>query len=318
VARWIGLAVVWLLVAHGSAAADDSADYKQLVKQALHEFQLGNFNEAKAFFTQAHGISPNARTLRGLGMSSYELRGYVEAIDYFEAALASIERPLTNEMRAEVTRLLAQARAFITHVKLSLEPPNAEVRVDTHPARRDASGELLLDPGTHELSFEAHDYETTTRSIRADGNETLAFSVSLRPLRPAPAPAQETPFEAPVLPQPSAAPASAPSAAISAASSPGPWIVIGVSGAVAVAGGVLLALALSDKSSVEHPKGNGVDGPYYSDYYGANQRVLPLSAAGITALCAGGVGMALGVIWKVSEGASVETQGAGLRLRGRF
>lgn len=313
-ARWIGLAVVWLLVAQGSAAAEDSAEYKQLVKQALHEFQLGNFSEAKSFFTQAHGISPNARTLRGLGMSSYELRAYVEAIDYFEAALASIERPLTNEMRTEVTRLLAQARAFITHVKLNLEPANAVVLVDTHPARRDSSGELLLDPGTHELSFEAHEYETTTRSIRADGNETLAFSIKLRPLRPAPVAAQETPFEAPLPPQPKAAPASAPPAATSA----GPWIVIGVSGAVVVAGGVLLALALNDKASVEHPKGNGVDGPYYSDYYGANQRVLPLSAAGIAALCAGGVGMALGVIWKVSEGASVETQGAGLRLRARF
>jgi hypothetical protein len=35
------------------------------------------------------------RTLRGLGMTSYEIRHYVEAIEYFQKALPSTERALT-------------------------------------------------------------------------------------------------------------------------------------------------------------------------------------------------------------------------------
>src|SRR4051794_5019516 len=43
-------------------AASDSAgpEYKQLVQQALHEYELGNFSEAKVFFSQAHTLLPTA------------------------------------------------------------------------------------------------------------------------------------------------------------------------------------------------------------------------------------------------------------------
>ncbi|HEX4355191.1 MAG TPA: hypothetical protein VHZ95_19805, partial [Polyangiales bacterium] len=159
----------------------NDTDYQKAIQQALHEYDLGNFNEAKAFFTQAHAISPNARTLRGLGMSSYELRNYVEAIDYFEQSLGSNERPLTVQMRGEVSQLLKQARTFVTRLRITLEPGvAADLRIDTRPVSKDAQGEVLVDPGSHELVAEAPNYETTTRSIRTDGGEELTLTLSLQ------------------------------------------------------------------------------------------------------------------------------------------
>jgi tetratricopeptide (TPR) repeat protein len=114
-------------------ALEDEPAYQRAVEQGLHEYQLGNFSEAKAFFARAHELSPNARTLRGLGMSAYELRDYVEAIAYFEQALDATERPLTPPMREEVVRLLGQARSFITRLTLSLRPSTTEVRVARAP-----------------------------------------------------------------------------------------------------------------------------------------------------------------------------------------
>jgi hypothetical protein len=324
----VWLAVGWMLVMSGNAAAQSNSEYQKLVKQALHEYQLGNFSEAKAFFAQAQALSPNARTLRGLGMSSYEMRNYVEAIDYFDAALHASERPLTPPMHAEVTQLLGQARAFISRVKLSVQPATAEVRVDTHPVRRDADGSILLDPGTHELLIEAAEYESTTRGIRADGNEMLSFSVSLRPLHATPEPVRQVATEsaeaeAPVLPEPARTAAPAPTAR-EASSSAGPWLMIGASAAVAVTGGVLLGVALSDKSKVEHPYTNVEDGPYYADYVQADRRVFPLSVAGIAALSVGATGLAMGLIWKLNAGVEdesaprIEATAGGVRVRGRF
>lgn len=317
--RWLWLVAGLWLAASSTATAQATAEYKQLVNDALREYERGHFSEAKAFFAQAHALWPNARSLRGLGMSSYELRSYVEAIDHFEAALRSTERPLTPEMKAEVTQLLSHARAFITRVELHLTPANAEVRVDTHPARRDDKGLLLLDPGIHELVVEADQYMPATRSIRADGNETLSFNITLRPLRPEPAPAPTPAEVAQAEEAPAPPPAAVTEPAPSAPSPIGPWIVIGASSAVTIAGGILLAVALSDKAAAENPEPKGGEGPYYVDYYRAERRVFPLSVAGITGLSLGIAGLTTGVIWKVNSGApQLEATANGVRLRGTF
>src|SRR5688572_7254192 len=57
----------------------ENPDYKRAVEEALKEYGLGHFEEARSLFRRAHGIYPNARTLRGLGMVEFELRHYVRA-----------------------------------------------------------------------------------------------------------------------------------------------------------------------------------------------------------------------------------------------
>jgi len=108
------------------------------------------------------------------------MRRYVEAIDYFERALASKERALTAQMRNEVSQLLNQARSFVTKLNLTVTPADAQLALDTRAAARDQDGAILLDPGTHELVIEAPNHETVTRSIRGDGGETLTLAINLR------------------------------------------------------------------------------------------------------------------------------------------
>jgi hypothetical protein len=303
----------------------DVNEYQRTVKQALHEYDLGNFAEAKAFFTQAHAMSPNARTLRGLGMSSYELRTYVEAIGYFEQALSSTEHPLTPQMRDEVSQLLRQARTFVTKLKVTLEPSSAELRVDTRPVSRDDQGFVLLDPGVHELVAEAPARETATRSLRTEGGEELSLTISLRTNTPSKAETTNDASEAggtntPVFQQPETQ--AAPVAATSSQSSLGPWILIGSGAAVAITGGVLLGVMASDKSKVEHAP---VDSNYAA-YKSAEQRVFPLSVIGFVAAGVGVAAVIGGVVWKVAaDGGTRETANArlevlpgGVRLAGQF
>jgi tetratricopeptide (TPR) repeat protein len=318
---WISacLLALTLSIAHPpSVAAEDnvegSEEYREYVRAALSEFQAGNLNEAKAFFAQAHALSPSARTFRGLGMCSFEMRNYVDAIDQFEESLSSTNRPLTPAMRTEIAGLLRQARTFVTRIQVTTQPTWAKLRVDGRPAERDANGAISVDPGTHELVVEAADYDTVTRTLRTSGSEQLPISITLTPQRTLEAQAETRAPVAPAVTQPAETETQSSGSVV-------PWIVIGASVAVAATGAALLAVALSNKATVEKPEGNR---PRYDR--AADDRVLPFSAIGIAALAVGGAGLVAGIVWKASEGgkseeapsAQLEIQPTGVRVRGSF
>jgi len=60
---------------------------------AVAEYEAGHYQEARALFRQAHEKSPTARTLRGIGMASFELRDYVEATRALTASLRDVRPP---------------------------------------------------------------------------------------------------------------------------------------------------------------------------------------------------------------------------------
>jgi tetratricopeptide (TPR) repeat protein len=119
--------------------ATQTANYEDTIRHAVEEYSLGHWTEARFFFARAHALNPNARTLRGLGLTCYESRNYVEAIGYFKQALLSTEQPLTDKMRADLTQLLSQSEQFVTRVIVTLDPSTAELEVDHVPRERRAA-----------------------------------------------------------------------------------------------------------------------------------------------------------------------------------
>lgn len=107
--------------AQPAAPDEPPAAYTVLVEQALRESAEGRWMEARAIFRRAQAIHPNARTLRAIGMASYELRDYVAAYGELSSALVEPRRPLTDTQRAEVETLRTQLCAFIG--RYALPPP---------------------------------------------------------------------------------------------------------------------------------------------------------------------------------------------------
>lgn len=181
--------------APSSEEAETEAAYLTLIRKGLEEYDRGNWSEAKSFFARAHEVRPSARTLRGLGLASYELRSYVEAIGYLRAALATRERPLTRAMADQVRELLVQAQSFVARYDLELSPEGATLKVDGLAPVTDADGVLLLDPGTHELVARADGHQPITRRVvaRANTRSTLRLDLpsATAPEVAGPAPAPE-------------------------------------------------------------------------------------------------------------------------------
>jgi hypothetical protein len=335
-----------LLICASTAAAqttqapENSKQYHAVIRRAVAQFDRGNYDRAKALFTEAHQLFPNARTLRGLGMVAYTARDYVQAIPLLESAIASQIKPLDAELLAEARDVIMRSRAFIGVVRVKLTPAGAKLLVNAAPAALGTDGLLSLNPGSYEIEAHAPGYLSSRRLLRVEPGATLDLDVTLprdasRDVavpRPMAAPGASGTRQAEQEPSPSGAVALAPARApLAEATMPppvpepergasvAPWIVAGVSGAVAIGGGVLLGVALSDVHAVENAKST----TDWSSVEGKYDRSPALSAIGITMIGVGVAGVAAGLTWhfldaREPEEIAIEASPLGWRVRGRW
>jgi tetratricopeptide (TPR) repeat protein len=182
----IGLvaALLWA-AAIPRAGAQESGAYQSQIEQALAEFERGNWAEARAYFIKAHRQLPTARTARGLGIVAYEMRRYVESVEWLQQALILENNPLTAAQRAEVERTLALANNFIGRYRVVLKPEDADLRVNHEPADVRDDGTIWLDVGEHHVVASAPGYKTESRELVVEGGEEETLRFELK--KPAPA-----------------------------------------------------------------------------------------------------------------------------------
>ena len=246
------LAALWLLALPRLAAADDP-QYKELVTSALAEFDAGHWEESAALFEQAHRMSPSARTSRGLGIAYFEARKYALAVPHLRAALSDTRRPLTTEQRAGVQNTLRRAEGFVARYALELEPAETSLELDSRPAAL-AGGELLVDPGQHQLIASAPGYQTERRVLEAVAGTRGELALHLTRVDEAPAAATETspPAVLDGVYVPPAAHSSSPFPVL-------PMIATGVGVAALGAGAVTGVLTRDQESKLERECRPGVD-----------------------------------------------------------
>lgn len=225
--------------AQGRGGSGEDAEYRNVVEEALQEYNRGNWEEAAALFERAHRLNPSARTLRGMGLTAYEARRYVDAIRYLSEALTETRRALTAAQREEVSGTLERARRFVAHLRLKIGPSDARVTINGRPAEPDARGDVTTDPGLLDVEITADGYESALRRVRltAGGQEELAVQLS-RTRTEAPPAAQVTSSQ----PQMAPVAATQPTPSDSGGGAVGPlkWVVGGVAVAGLIAGGVLV------------------------------------------------------------------------------
>jgi hypothetical protein len=188
-------ACAWLLAvslsappAHAAAQAPapaaqqpESPAYRKMIDDAVLEFRAGHWEEARALFGRAHEIEPSARTLRGLGMTAFELRMYVQSIRELDAALRDPRKPLDATMRAAADALISKARGFTAHLTITPSPANAALIIDGRQAQREADGSFLLDAGSHVVSATAEGYKPASLRFSVEGGRGQALQITLEP-----------------------------------------------------------------------------------------------------------------------------------------
>jgi tetratricopeptide (TPR) repeat protein len=151
-----------------------------MIEEALQAYEAGRYAEARSMFRRAHGLNPTARTLRGIGMCSFNLGDYVDAVFELEQAVVDGRKPLTEDQQAHTRELIVRANARVGRFRLRLTPPEAVLLVDgNQPVLLDGN-ELLVDAGNHEVEARAPGYLMAHSTLRVEGGDrtTLVFHLN--------------------------------------------------------------------------------------------------------------------------------------------
>jgi hypothetical protein len=278
------LASPLLLGARASAQEEQPpAAYDPMIDSAVAEFTAGRWQEARALFLEAHALYPNARTLRGIGMTSYELRDYPEAVEALEASLAAERRPLTEEQRGQVRTLLEQAHAFIGRFVVPAAPEGSrlyvdDARVDIDESWPAAPATIVLGVGAHTVEIRGETGAVASTRILVRGRTETELDIDLSPLTPR--------AEPPAL---VAAPASV---------DPAPFIVLGAGLGVAVVGALLYGAGWADIGTVQ------TGGRDWVELVDAYNRAPILTGAGAALLGVGLGAAVVGAIWSIVLGST--------------
>ena len=165
--------------------ANDEAGYRKAIRDGVAEYDAGHFEEARSLFRRAHEMNPNARTFRGIGMASFELRDYVVAVHNLSAALQDKHKPLSAEQRKETQELLDRARMFVDVYVMKVVPMTARMLVDGHAPEYEADGTLLFGFGAHAVEASAPGMTTLAQTINVRGGARKELLLSLERAPPA-------------------------------------------------------------------------------------------------------------------------------------
>lgn len=146
-------------------------------RQGLALADLGRFEEASIEFESAYAISPRPAVLYNIGMAHAASRRASLAVkafkQYLQASGTETEPLRLKEAREQIQKLEGQ----LAILKLRVEPPTAEIRIDGRGIEH--WGELTLDPGKHFLSVSAQGYASLERELVIAVGERADLSVAL-------------------------------------------------------------------------------------------------------------------------------------------
>jgi tetratricopeptide (TPR) repeat protein len=154
--------------------------YEPLIEEALQAYEAGRYAEARTMFRRAHALNPTSRTSRGIGMCSFNLGDYTDAVYQLEQALIDTRKPLSDEQLAHTRDLISRANARVGRFRLRLTPAEVVLRVDGNPPLILEGNELLVEAGQHEIEARAPGYLMAKSALRVDGGDrtTLVFHLS--------------------------------------------------------------------------------------------------------------------------------------------
>jgi hypothetical protein len=296
-------ALATLLIALGAAqlahaqangrSGDSSQEYKRVLQEAMAEYERSNWAEARALFQAAHEMQPTARTLRAIGMCAFEEKAYVMAIAYLGQALSDTRKPLTADQRKQTEDALWRAREFVAKYRLVVTPSHAALLVDGHAPSLE-EGKLLLDPGTHKLSFSADGYDTVEHSVSVRARETGELSIALVATGSseavAAAPAAATESSTPVA---AAAPVDEPKSKLTKLQ----WVGVGLSGFGAVGLGLGIGFGVMAKNKHDE-SGCDSECPTKEDKH-LNDQAYTFGNASTAMFAVGGAAAAAGIFLAV-------------------
>lgn len=314
----------------GLRAGEDVA--KEAYAKGVAHFEKGEYREAADAFREAHTLKPTWKVLYNVGQAEAAAKRYGLALEAFEAYLAQGGDDVPDLRREELLAELERLRKMVGTVEITA-PDGAQVFVDG-VARGAAPllGKLPVSASVEHRAWVVVDGERSPeRAFKVMGSDSISITLGAAAEGPA-APAVGVVAGSDVAADEGARPPEQEPAADGGPSGlrTGGWVMVGVGGAMLIAGAVTGALALNLDDELYN---DCTDGHCPADRADDIDRLGALSAVTDVMLFAGGAFAATGAVLLIVDAArGKESAGddavgvapafgpgfGGATLRGRF
>lgn len=244
--------LVVALLAPGRALAQDE-DPAEAFRQALRQYENGDYAGARASFEEANRIAPDVRVLANIADCYAHEGRTADSVRTYRRFLAESGDAVPGPARRLVERRLSELRPRVCDLRVIVEPAGATIRVDDAEVGTAPMAEpWAVDAGERVVEVRLAGHRTERRTVQARAGADLEVAVTLVPdggAAEVPAGAEE---------QPLARETEAPARPIEPAPTPlgrGPlmWTGVVLTVALAAAGTVTGVVALGQAREYEDP-----------------------------------------------------------------
>lgn len=167
-----------LAMAPAVEAQDAAADSRAHFTRGVTLYDEGRLTQALAEFREAQRIAPSSVILYNIAQVEAELGHAVEAVDAYEALLASAHT-IADAMRAQIDNALTEQRARIATLVVNTNAPGALVALDDVDIGAAPLASVRVSAGEHVVSARANGYETIRYRFIVAGGATHQANLTL-------------------------------------------------------------------------------------------------------------------------------------------
>ena len=170
-----------------ASSADLSKQAQQLFDEGLAAERAGRWEKARTFLLSTWRLQHHWKVAAHLGSVEHRLGKMRDAAEHLTFLLREAPRMDTDDRR-QTEKMVAQARAKVGAVVVSVSPPGAEVWMDEElVGKAPLPGALFVKPGAHGMEVRAEGYVAVARTVMADAGHEEHVEVGLLAVPKAPA-----------------------------------------------------------------------------------------------------------------------------------
>jgi PEGA domain len=162
-----------------AGAASNAATATQLYGDGVAAAKLNQWEKARASFAGAWALEKHWQIAANLGRAELQLGKFHDAMEHLTFFLREAPASVGADERKQGEEMLAQARARVGAIKVTVAPADAEVLIDGTSVGTAPQGDIFVEPGERVIEARREGYARGKQKVVAPGGTETMVELKL-------------------------------------------------------------------------------------------------------------------------------------------